>query len=380
MANLFRSTADIAQDMCNDFKAITGVTLKPTQTDDSNVIKFLTDAAAISSFTALLQKVANNIFPQTADTQSLIQHLATRSLPTQLQPSKSHGQIQFTATGAGVSISLGVQVKRVSDGALFQTIQAGVTGSSGILNLFCESLGNGQSLNLDSLNQPFVITQPLPGVQAACTNVTLFLDGRDLETDAQMLARIIIHDQDTNSGGNAVAYETWARAASTEVVTAKCLPLVRGADTVDVIITSGTSDIAAAVLSGQSVTRLPSVPLIQTVQNYINTLNPVTDNVLVKAPTEVPFNVTFRYKLLSENTAARAYYDGVITNIIKIYVYQALPGQVLSPTDITRLVDQQIGDQLKERSCDNFNGSVTYIVVPSASIFTPGLITLVPIA
>ena len=375
MANVYKATADIVQSMCDDFKVITGITLNPNMIDDSTVIKLYAVAGGLSSFYSELQRSVNDFFPTTASTEALRKHLATRSLVDQIQPSASHGQIKFTGT-TGITIPIGTRVKRVSDGALFTTIQSGDIGLSGNVILFTESVDTGNTQNLDSLNQPFILVTPISGVQSSCVNTSNFYDGRDLETNQEMLSRILIHDRDENSGGNAVAYEKWAKDASNEVVTAKALRRVRGPDTVDLIITSGTSNISAAVEAGQAITRQPSTALIATVQAYVNTLNPVTDDALVKAPIEIPFNVLFRYKLNSESVANRNYVDGIITKVIKTYVYSARPQDILSPTDLERLVDQRIGDQIKERLCNNFAGAVTNYTIPSDSILTPNTITL----
>ena len=40
MANLFKPTKTIVQEMCDKYKSITGITKNPDQTDDTDVIKF----------------------------------------------------------------------------------------------------------------------------------------------------------------------------------------------------------------------------------------------------------------------------------------------------------------------------------------------------
>ena len=376
MASVFKATADIVQEMCDDFKSLTGVTLDPTDYDDTRVMKFWTDAGALSSMYSQAQRVVNDFFPVSASTDGLISHLNARSMPLQIQPQSSHGQILLTGNASGIIIPVGTQVKRVSDGAVFNCIQAGTTDSTFTATLFFESVATGNAQNLDSISQPFTLTTAIAGLQSACTNASLFLDGRDLEVDADMVTRIQAHDQDDNSGGNAAAYEAWALAASNQVVTSKCIRLARGPDTVDTYITAGTSDIAAAVQSGQPVTRLPSADLLALVQAYILTLNPVTDVHLTHAPIELPIDITFQYSLVTETAPNRSYVNGIITKVIQIYIYQARPLDVLSPTAIERLVDQAIGDQIVERNCGNLNGASTHFTVPSINIMTPRLITL----
>lgn len=375
MSNIFRSTSDIVQDMCDDYKTLTGVTLSPKQIDNTTVIKFYTYAGSLSALYSQAQRMTNDFFPATASTEGLINHLGTRLLPTQIQPQKSHGQITFTGT-VGTYIPLGTQVKRVSDGSIFQTIQDGTILSGGTIDLYCESLSTGTVQNLDSLGNPFTLITAITGVQANCTNSTQLLDGRDLETDAEMLARIQEHDRDDNSGGNASAYEAWAKTASAEVVTAKTIRLVRGPDTVNTYITAGTTDIASAVKNGQAVLRLPSSALLATVQAYITALNPVTDDHLTIAPIELALDVSFAYSLYSESTSSRSYVDSVIKNVIKIYIYEARPLDRLTPSAIERLVDQEVGDLIKERNCANLGSGTTYYDVPAINIMSPGTITL----
>ena len=374
MANIFKSTRQIVQEMCDEYKAITGITKTPDMIDDTDVIKFYTDAAAISSFYSSSQNILNDFFPQTASTEALKRHLQARSLTPQIQPQTSKGQITFTGT-VGLTIGLGTQVARASDGELYTCIQAGIIGAGGSITLFFESIKTGNVLNIDESGQPFTLVTAIAGVDTNCVSASKFLDGRDLETDEEMLARIETHDRDDDTGGNAVAYERFAKEASNEVISATVLRYVRGIDTVDVIITSGTSDIEAAVEAGQVVTRLPSLALIATVQSYIETQNPITDDVLVKAPTEQNFNVTVRYILIDDNPINRSYAEDQMNKVIKTFIYQAKSGSDIHPTDLERLIDKRIGDLIKERSVDNFNGAISKFTVPNDKILTPNTIT-----
>lgn len=374
MAQIYKSVRQIVQEMCDEWKAITGATLTPDMIDDTNVIKFYAFAGALAAKYAENQRTLNDFFPQSASEQALEQHLAARSMTPRIQPQSSNGQITFTLTGAA-TIPIDTQVKRKSDGTLYKAIETKALGAAGSLTVFFTSLNTGNTSNIDATNEPFELVTPIANVNTACVSATKFLDGRDLETPEEMAARILEHDQDDNSGGNAVAYETWAKEASAEVVTAKCLRLVRGADTVDVVITSGTTDIEAAVENDQPVSRLPSTALINTVQAYIIQLNPVTDDVLVRAPTEQNFDCTIKYSLYDETLANRNYVDGIIDKVAKTFIYSARPGDVLSPTTLERLIDQRIGDLIKEREVENFNGLTTFFVVPNDKILTPNTIT-----
>ena len=201
MAKIFRAVREIVQDMCDDHKAITGVELTPDMLDNTIVIKFYDDAGALSLLYSAVQQVANDSQPATASKEARIEHLRTRQMSTQIPAQKSHGQITFTVTKAVSIPANSTQVKRLSDGAIFVAIQAGSATGAGQVTLYFESADSGNDKNLDSSNQPFTLITPIDGVNPACTNASLFLDGRDLETSDEMLERIQAHDRDALGGG-----------------------------------------------------------------------------------------------------------------------------------------------------------------------------------
>jgi uncharacterized phage protein gp47/JayE len=377
MANYFKQTSDIVQEMCDDFQAITGTTLDKNDVTDERVAKFYPFAGALSTFYAKLQQVYDNIFPASSDEESLRRDLAARQLADQKQPQSSNGKIKITGTN-GTVVPAGSQIKRLLDGAIYVTQASATIGSvvSGYVEVTVESAETGADKNLDQLNQPFTLISTISGADQDCVNTTQLLDGRDLETADEMLVRIQIHDRDENSGGNLAAYEAWARESNAEVVTAKAIKQPRGPSTVDVVITSGTTDIAAAVNNDEAVTRLPSNDLIAAVQTYIEGLNPVTDDVLVLGPTEQSFNVTMTYKLYNDSPANRSSAEQQLLKIIKIFIYSAQSQQTISPTDLERSIDTFMADLLKERTVANFDGLVAAYTVPDDAILSPGTITI----
>lgn len=375
MSNLFVDVPTIVQQMLDSYKSITGVTLSPSQLDDDNVIKAFTYAGPISALYSQIQRLSNDTFAFSASTSGLKNLLRARSLSPQGQASSAHVQIQFTFT-APATIPIGSQVQLNSNGQVYTTIQSGSGNATTPVTLFVQAVATGNITNVSQLNQPFTLITAISGVVNQCQNVSLGLDGTDVESDASMAARILINDQDQNSGGNVTAYQNWARTASSQVVSVTVLRRLRGPDTVDLVITSGTTDIAGAVASGQPVVRVPSASLISTVQTYVATQNPITDDVLVYGPTTIPLNVTFNFTLFTETSANRSYVGGIITQTIQTYLYSANPTDVLTPSTIERLVDQAIGAQIASRECSNLNGATSYFVVPNSNIIIPGTITL----
>lgn len=375
MSNLFQTPDEIAQKMLDDYKAITGIQLSLSDLNNEVVIKAKTYAGSLSMQRAKIRQTFDNIFPASSDEPSLELHLAARQLPARAAASQSNGKIKFTGVD-GTAIGTGVQVKFDLDGRIYVTIESGSIGdvTTGELELTCQSLLTGQNQNIDALAQPFSLVGSIPGVDAECENTTQFRDGRDKETAAEMLARIQTHDRDDDTGGNIAAYERWAKEASNEVVTATAIKNARGINTVDTVITSGTTDIEAAVNNGESITRLPSNDLINTVQAYILSKNPVTDDHQTIAPTEETFDIEINYELYDETL--RGAVDAAIEKLAKIFIYKARSAQVLYPTTLERTIDEQLGHLIVDRRVENLSNSGPTFTVPSNKLLVPGSITL----
>lgn len=371
MAEIFKTPLEIVNEMLEDLEAITGVALSATDFSREEVIKMWTQAGAISMARARIRRTYDDFFPQSASEEALEKHLAARQLPDRSQAQKSTGVIRHTGTD-GVSIGIGTQVRRRSDGSVFQAITAGVV-ASGVLDLTYESVSTGANQNLDVTGQVFDMITVIAGVDSTATNQTFFLSGRDLETAAEMLERIEAHDRNDDSGGNLVAYETWAREASPQVVRAKSIKHPRGVGTVDTIITSGTTDIETAVRNGDAVTRLPSNTLIDLVQAYILEKNPTTDDHETVAPTEVALNVTIAFDLYDE--ALRPSVETEIEILTKVFLYEAQPSEVLHPTELERRIDRRVGHLIEARRVSDFSGGGPTYTVPSDKLLIPGTIT-----
>jgi len=371
MSDIFLTTEQVVAEMLADYKNITGIELAASNLEREEVIKAFTYSGSISMFYSRLRQVSDDTYPASSSETGLVKHLAARSLPGRAQPSSSLGVVRFPGV-EGTTFGTGVQVKRALDGALYVSVTSGVV-TGGYVDVTFQSLLTGAAQDLDQLGQEFDLITPIVGISATGTNQTQFANGRDLETPAEMLARIQAHDQDENSGGNIPAYEAWAREASSDVVTATGIKIARGIGTVDVVITAGTTDISAAVNAGLPVVRLPSVDLVAAVLAYILVRNPTTDDVQVVAPTEEDFNVTFRYNLYDETL--RTQIDPKIRALIKIYIYSAVPQQKMSPSDVERIIDENYSTLIRERRCSDFSGGGPDYTVPNYKLERPGTLT-----
>mgnify|MGYP000710596944 CR=1 FL=1 len=372
MVDVFKSKDVIVQEMLDDFESITGTKLGVYDLGYEEVIKMHTYAGAISSFYASLQEAANEIHPQSSSIEGLVKHLKSRELSDRIPSQFSYGKIKHTGL-EGTTIPIGTRVKRKADGRIFEAIESKNIADTLEIEVSYISILKGQDNNIVELEQEFELVVPIPDIDSLCINTTSFVDARNIESQSEMLSRIEEHDKRENSGGNPVAYEKWAKEASAQVVTAKTYKHVRGVSTVDTVITSGTTDIDAAVENNLPVTRIPSEELIEIVQEYISFENPTTDDHQTFAPTEEEFDTSIYYELYDESL--RFAIDIEMEKIWKKFVYKVIASQKIYPTDLEKLIDNRLSNLIKHRRVSDFTLDSFYLV-PDRTLLIPGTLTL----
>ncbi len=376
MSDIYESPDEVTQEMLDDYKQITGIELSINDIGREEVVRFKTFALTISAKLAKMQQIEDSFFPASSTEEGLVRHLAAKQLPDRAQPQRSNGVLQFTANLANKLLPIGTQVKKLLDGKIYQTTVAVTPLGVGTVNVNAESVDTGQDQNIEVENGvQFELVAAVEGYDAEVISNSQFRDGRNLETPAEMLQRIQTHDRRTDTGGNLAAYERFAREASPQVVTARALDEPRGPGTVDIIITSGTTDIRQAIENNEAVTRLPSAALVAEVDTFVKTKNPTTDDLETNAPTEEVFNVTVTYDLFDESL--RSLVDSDIDKEAKIFILEALPKDVLHPTELERLIDSRVGHLITARRVADFTGGVSF-TVPDDKLETPGVITKGP--
>lgn len=368
---LFKSRDIVLQEMFDDYKDITGITLSLSNIELEEVVKMMTYAGAISSFYADLNKAYNAIHPQTSSMDDLLKHLDSRQLPGRAEPQRSYGNIKHTGL-EGKSLNIGTRVRRKLDGRLFESTEGGVFGASGELILNYRSVLKGQENNIEEADQDFELVTAIADVDTLAVSTTKFSNARNQETPTEVLVRVEEHDRRENTGGNIPAYEKWAKEASDQVVTATSYKHARGVSTVDTIITSGTSDIEAAVDNDQPVSRIPTVELVAEVQAYIITQNPTTDDHQTFAPEEEDFNTTIHFELHDESLRPTVEFE--ITKIWKKFVYNVKPSTRIYPFTLETQIDAKLKSLIKTRRVSDFtvNG---YYQVPDRTLLAPGVLT-----
>jgi uncharacterized phage protein gp47/JayE len=155
------------------------------------------------------------------------------------------------------------------------------------------------------------------GVQSTGSAATDIDGGLDVETDPQLLNRLLKRIRQPPHGGAASDYELWALEVP-GVTRAWVFPIQMGAGTVTVLfVCDGETDI------------IPVPAKVAEVQGYIDARRPVTAEVFVAAPVADPLNMAVK---LSPNTAAVQ--AAVRAEVADLITRDSTPG---SPILISRL-------------------------------------------
>jgi len=316
------------------------------------------DACALWGAYRYIKWAQAQAFPDTADSSHLEQYAALYGLVKTAATASASTSVRLTGT-PGTVVASGLEMVHV-DGTEFETSSGGTIAPGGTLNVTAISTTTGEIANKEAA-ETLSLTSPPAGVDATVTIMSSFQGGEDAETDAQLLARVLIRLRTPPAGGKATDYEQWALEVS-GVAEAFVYPLRRGLGTCDVVPLTTATD------------RLPSAGLLTQVQTHVDAERPVTAyNTLVVAPDLVVTAVTATVWLE----------DGYEWAIVELLVEAAIlaefaslaPGDTLYLSQIETVISNITGVKDRTVSFPVAN------VVPTVSSVTielvsPGVVTL----
>lgn len=278
-------------------------------------------AGAIWALSYGLVYVENQIFPNTSDTANLERHAGLYGYTRKAAEPATDGTITLTGTNTTV-VSAGLSLSH-TDGTTYTTTTGGtITGGQLVVN--AEADEGGLEGN-KSVGVSLTVQSPPAGVDATATIATAFTDGTAVETDAQLLARLLQRIRQGNAGGTASDYELWSLEVA-GVIEATCLPLRRGPGTVSVAVFqddgSGYREGADATLRGE-------------VLAYLDTVRPVCADVDVPELTENTTNCEVAYLVLDDGYVL-ADVEAEMEAAWRAAVRATAPGGTLSRVQITR--------------------------------------------
>lgn len=260
-------------------------------------------AAAIEGLYQYQAWTARQIFPDTADEDVLLQYASLYGM-TKKAATSATGSITFNGT-EGAPINAGVEAKAL-DGSAFVTTEAGVIGADGTATLAAQASVAGITGN-QVVDTSLTLTAAPAGVSSAAV-IAGMASGTDIESSADLLARVLDRLRHPPAGGTKYDYRRWALEVP-GVTSAWCYPLRRGLGTVDVAILSNGAPATQA--------------LQNTVKAYIEAVNPAGGDCQALTPTLVPVNVV---ATVSVSGVTLANVRTIVQSVLQTYIAGLRPG------------------------------------------------------
>lgn len=274
--------------------------VKPSiNTNDINsdfVIRGKTVSGVMSGIYGDQQKVDNDTFISSARPEALLLKGQDYAIPRQPATYAKSGQIRVPGTN-GTIVNPGDLTFLYRPTNVLYTNTTGGTVSGGFIDVSIQCNIQGQLGNVATPDTLAVISPPT-GIQQTASVEQSIADGSDIETFDSYRARLLSRQQEPPAGGNVTDYPKFAFEADPSVRSARVRRFGRGLGTMDIYITTGSTDIDTAVTNGQSIVRIPSPTTLAIVQAYYDTHAPETDMPRVYAPTETEIDATVKVILV----------------------------------------------------------------------------------
>lgn len=244
---------------------------------------------------------ALQIIPDTADSEQLERQAFWLGRGTTRNPAiAATGSVTFIGTDGAV-IPAGATLQR-SDGIEYTTDIEGVI-SGGSVDTTVTATSTGQDTNANA-GQSLSLISPIAGVQSTATVAAGGINGgTDIETPESLLARLKNIVRQTPQGGSVDDYSAWAQEVS-GVTRVWVMPAWNGLGTLGLYF---TRDNDASLI--------PDAGEVQAVQEYIDTVRPVTADVTVYAPTASPIDMTIQ--LAPNDSAVQAAVQAELDDLLR---------------------------------------------------------------
>jgi uncharacterized phage protein gp47/JayE len=309
------------------------VLIKRTQSDlasdslrqsDAQVLARTLGGAAYGLY-GYLDWIAEQILPDKADESTLERIAALRLNQPRKSAQAASGSVSFTAS-AGAVLDVDTLLQS-SDGRTYKVTAARTTSnglnSTTIAALEAGSLGNAEA------GMTLIPVQPILGIAGNSFNVLApgLIGGIARESLESLRSRVISSYRIIPHGGSAQDYETWALECP-GVTRAWCLGSYLGPGTVGLFI-----------MRDNDPEPVPTAAQLAEVQAYIEPLRPVTAELHVLAPVQVP--VTYRLSLTPDTTAVRATVEAQLRDL---HNREAGLGDTLLLTHIAEAISSATGE------------------------------------
>lgn len=307
-------------------------------------------AGAVWSLYGYLTWLGDQLFPETADDEYIENHAARFGL-SRKAAAYAAGVVRFDGT-PGVTVPEGTEVQ-TSGGVIYTTDADATIGGGGSITAAITAADAGTAGN--TTDATLSLVNPLSGVNTECTITTAPVGGTDLETTADLRARVIQRTANPPSSGTASDYVRWALEVS-GVGRAWCLPAeqYKGAGTVGVVI--ATSALA---------------PVDSTVHDaaveYLEAVRPI--GAILTVEDVIPSQVDYAVSITPNTSATRA---AVTAALEQLHIDEATPGGTLYLSHINAAIMSAGVDNARvtDISVDLVSVGVDDVTVPGHNVAT----------
>lgn len=294
--------------------------LPTAQLRRSNAKVYAQVMAAVShSLHGFIEYFARQLFFDTAD-GAYLDHWGTLFGLTRKPSSRARGRVTFSYTGEAVEVPAGT-VLQSELGVQYKTTSA---VSGGVAEV--EALLAGESGNCVA-GEEFTLVSPIVGVRSKATAGDI-AGGADAEDDDALRARLLARVRERPHAGTAQDYEAWALEVA-GVTRAWVYPREEGDGTVVIrFVCDGLDNI------------VPTATMIKTVQDYVDSVRPVTARVTVYAPKTEHVNFTIADLEPEDETVKK----NIREALIELFQREAVPGKVLYLSHIRAAISGAVGE------------------------------------
>lgn len=233
----------------------------------------------LSQCKANLDGVLNKVFAQTSSGEYLEKRCVEFGIYRK-DGTKATGQVTFTGSN-GVLIPIGTTIQTLG-GLQFKTLaDVTITNNTVIANIEASNIGNAYNLPSSTIIQ---LPVQIVGVTSV-NNANPTTGGTNIETDTELLSRLLLKVQTPATSGNMGHYKLWATEVN-GVGDAIVIPTWNGPGTVKVIILDSNK-------------HTPTKTIIDNVIANIESYRPIGATVTVQGAIEVPININATLQLAS---------------------------------------------------------------------------------
>jgi len=189
-------------------------------------------------------KVYNDSFTSSARIEALLLEGEDYNIPRLPATAADGQQIRIFGTNGTIVSPGDLSFMYSSTGVLYTNTTGGtISGGQLDVKILCEV--QGQIGNITAPDTLRIISPPT-GVLLSANIIVSVADGADIESIDSYRARLLSRKQNPPAGGNQADYPLFAFSADPSVRSATIKDLAVGLGTVDIYITTGTTDIDSA--------------------------------------------------------------------------------------------------------------------------------------